>query len=126
MKTRLLKSFLTVVTVAFLSAATDAQTPATGTLQGVVTDPSGAVITGTLIRIVYWGRSDYGKPPEKEMTVYTDTNGHFKFELATGIYDVFVSDPGFAPAVKQVNVDAAKVVVFNVKLKFSRYIKLIP
>ena len=126
MKARLPRSFLTLTAIALLSAATHAQTPTTGTLKVAVTDPAGAVVTGVLIRIVYWGRSDRGKTPEKDQAVYTDINGEFKFELAPGIYDVFVSDPGFAPAMKQVNVHAAKMVVFNVKLKFSQYIKLLP
>lgn len=126
MKNRLHRSFLTLTAIALLSAATHAQTSATGTLKGAVTDPAGAVVTGVLVRIVYWGHSGFGKLPEKDMTVFTDTNGEFKFELAPGIYDIFVSAPSFAPAMKQVNVDAAKVVVFNVKLNFSRYIKLLP
>jgi hypothetical protein len=114
------------MTIGTLSAAAHAQTPATGTLKGVVTDPGGAVVTGTLLRIVSWGTDDRLKTVEREMAMHADVNGQFRFELVPGIYDVFVSDPGFAPAVKQVNVDAAKVVVFNVKLKFSRHIKLLP
>ena len=126
MKARLHRSFLTLTAIALLSAAAHAQTSATGTLRGVVTDPAGAVVPGVLVRIVYWGHSGFGKLPEKDMTMFTDTNGEFKFELAPGIYDVFVSGPSFAPAMKQLHVDAAKVVVFNVKLKFSRFIELVP
>ena len=126
MKARLRRSFLTLTTVALLSAATHAQTFATGTLKGVVTDPAGAVVTGVLVRIVYWGHSGFGKLPEKDMTVFKDTNGQFKFELAPGIYDLFTSAPGFSPAAKQVKVQSSKEMVFNRKLEFSHFFKLVP
>lgn len=123
MRNRLRRSFLTLTTVALLSSATYAQSSATGTLKGAVTDPAGAVITGALIQIVYWGRSDRGKTPEKDQAVYTDINGEFKFELAPGIYDVFISAVAFSPVTKQVKLDAGKETVFNAKLKLSRFFK---
>jgi len=46
--------------------------------------------------------------------------------LAHGIYDVFVSAPGFSPAARQVEVESRKETIFNPKLKFSRFIKLVP
>ena len=79
MKTALQTICSVIMTLTFLATvAAQAQTSATGTPKGVVTDPTGAVVTGTLIRIVYWGRSDYGKPPEKDMAVYVDKDGQFK------------------------------------------------
>lgn len=127
MKMELRRAGLILITLVFLPPVlAQPQASATGVIKGTVTDPSGAVVTGTLIRIVSWGRSYLGKAPESDMAVYADTNGQFKFELAPGIYDLFVSSPGFTPVAKQLKLEAGKETVFNPKLKFGRFVKLIP
>ena len=63
---------------------------------------------------------------ESEMAAHTDTKGQFKFELAPGIYDLFVSSPDFSPVAKQLKLEAGKETVFNPKLKLGRFVKLIP
>lgn len=70
-----------------------------------------------------WGLDERRKIVETEMAVHTDANGQFKFELAPGIYDVFISAVAFSPVTKQVNVEARKETVFNAKLKLSRFFK---
>jgi carboxypeptidase family protein len=127
MKIGLQKAFLTITTWAFVcQLSAQAQAPTPGTVKGVVTDPAGAVLEGALIRIVSWGPDDRRKIVESEMAVHTDANGQYRFEVAPGVYDVFVSDSAFSPVTKQVNVEAGKEMVFNPKLKFSRFIKLLP
>ena len=111
---------LTVLAL-FSQVPAHAQGAATGTLQGVVKDPSGAVIEGALVRIVYWRRM-----AASEMAIRTDTNGQFKFELPPGVYDLFVSSPAFRPVAKQVNIKAGKDTVLNPNLEFSRFFKPIP
>jgi len=60
------------------------------------------------------------------MAAHTDTNGQFKFQLAPGIYDVFVSGSAFSPVARQVKVESGKETVFNSELRFGRFVKLIP
>lgn len=127
MKVRLQRACLILTTLIFLPwVLAQPQASATAVLRGTVTDPSGAVIAGTLIRIVSWHRNAGGKAPESDMAVYTDISGQFKCEVTPGIYDVFVSDPGFSPEARQVNVESGNETVFNPKLKLSRFIKLLP
>jgi hypothetical protein len=117
-------AYLVLAVFALVSQAS-AQThaAASGTLKGVVRDEVGAVVEGTLVRIVSWRLDDKRKTVEMEMAIHTDANGEFKFELAPGIYDVFISAAAFSPVMKQVNVDAGKDTVFNPKLKLSRFFR---
>jgi hypothetical protein len=116
--------FAACALVSQASAQTRGSAP--GTLKGVVRDEVGAVIEGTLVRIVSWRLDDKRKTVETEMAVHTDANGQFKFELAPGIYDLFVSNADFSPAAKQLRLEAGRETVFNPKLKFGRFVKLIP
>ena len=121
MKTRCLRAgIITLCMVTFSQAS------ASGILTGVVTDPVGAVLPGTLIRIERWG-SDASKHPviENEFSVYTDAKGQFSIELVPGLYDVFVSSPTFSPVAKKVNVDAGGRTLFSPQLRFDPLIKFV-
>lgn len=71
------------------------QTPANSTsgstLIGTITDPNGAVIAGASVAIFN---------ESSNLSLYTSTNdaGEFRFEeLASGVYNVRIEAPGFAP-----------------------------
>jgi hypothetical protein len=124
MKIELDKISLIIIGLVLLSqASVQTHGSARGTVKGVVRDEVGAVIEGTLVRIVSWRLDDKRKTVETEMAVHTDANGEFKFELAPGIYDVFISAVAFSPVAKQVNVDAGKETIFNAKLRLSRFFR---
>ena len=118
--------FMIMILPLLSQVVAQSQAPASGTLKGTVTDETGAVIEGILIRIVSWGPNERRRIVESEMAAHTDTKGQFKFELAPGIYDIFVSGSAWAPIAKQVKVETGKETVFNPKLKLGRFIKLIP
>jgi hypothetical protein len=64
------------------------QTP-TGTVQGVVTDPSGATVAGAKVSVVNLGTNE-----TKELT--TDSSGHYVVPFLTpGAYDVSIGAAGF-------------------------------
>jgi hypothetical protein len=72
--------------------AQTAQHPATGTLSGVVADPSGAVIPGAEIHV------DTHKPSAfRQPNATSDAVGNYSMELPPGVYDVTVVAPGFDP-----------------------------
>ncbi len=80
-------SFIAALTLlsAFLLPA---QTP-TGTVQGLVTDPSGAVVAAAKVSVVNQGTNE-----TKELN--TDSSGHFVVPFLTpGSYDVSVAAAGF-------------------------------
>jgi len=115
-------SLILAALAALSQAPVYGQNSATGTLTGVVTDSEGAVIEGTLVRILHWGQDDKPRAVESEMALHTDASGQFKVELAPGIYDLFLSAPGFSPAAKQVKIDARKETVVKSKLNVSRFL----
>jgi Carboxypeptidase regulatory-like domain len=72
------------------------QTP-TGTVQGVVTDPSGATVAGAKVSVVNIGTNE-----TKDLT--TDSSGHYVVPFLTpGTYDVSIGAAGFNGA-KEANV----------------------
>jgi hypothetical protein len=123
MKKAVQNASLILAALAALSQAVYGQNSAKGTLTGVVTDSEGAVIEGTLVRILHWGQDDKPRAVESGMALHTDASGQFKVELAPGIYDLFLSAPGFSPAAKQVKIDARKKTVVNSKLNVSRFLE---
>jgi hypothetical protein len=74
-----------------LSAATSsfAQTPR-GTLQGDVTDPSGAPVSGASVQVT--------EPSGADRTAVTDIGGRFRFDdLVPGVHRVRITSGGFTP-----------------------------
>jgi carboxypeptidase family protein len=126
MKTSLQRLCLIVATLVCLSeVVAHAKTSAMGTLKGVVTDPNGVPFGGPLVRIVYSGLTHKRQPAEKEMVAHTDANGQFTVKLAPGIYDLFVSQPGFLPVAEQVKLETGKETVFDPKLKPGRFAEIV-
>jgi len=72
-----------------------AQAPApTGTLTGIVADPSGAVIPGAIVHIETHKPSSFTQP-----NTTTSATGSYSVTLPTGTYDVTIVAPGFDPFV---------------------------
>ncbi|HLH31119.1 MAG TPA: carboxypeptidase-like regulatory domain-containing protein [Terriglobia bacterium] len=76
------------------------QNGASGTLKGVVTDPSGALIPGATVQL---------RGPAGEQTQTTDANGQYTFTgVRNGTYDIQVSAPDFKTDQRQaVNINGA-------------------
>jgi hypothetical protein len=99
----------------------------TGTLRGVVRDPSGAVIPGAAILVQHWKRAtSTSRPaPSIEPYVYADPQGSFSVHLAPGGYDVFISYPAFSPSAKEVIIEPSKVTPLDCELVISPLARLI-
>src|ERR1051326_749042 len=90
------------------------QTP-TGAVEGVVTDPTGAVIPGAIV-----ASSEAGTG--RNITLTSNAEGFYSVRnLLPGSYTVKVSAAGFAAQeIKDVRVDSGAVVNANVKLEIGR------
>jgi hypothetical protein len=75
----------------FLAASVSpAQTARSASLRGVVTDPSGSVVPGAAVIL--------SSEESAQNTAQTDAHGAYQFSnLASGVYTVRVSAPGFSP-----------------------------
>ena len=80
--------FATVLLLVRITPIALAQTSA-GTLQGAVTDPSGAVIPAAAVMV----SSEAGAV----RTVVTDAKGSYRIELPSGRYSIRITKPGFTP-----------------------------
>src|SRR4051812_43387753 len=95
---------------ALLVFSASAQAP-TGTLKGVLTDDSGAVIPAATVTLEGNGASK---------TVQSQADGTYTFPgLAPGRYTVKVSFPGFAPFEKPVAVNPGSTVTVSVQMALS-------
>jgi hypothetical protein len=96
----------------------------TGTLRGVVRDPTGAVLPGAAVLIQHWrviatNRSLLAVEP----IVYADSGGKFVARLAPDLYDVTVSYPAFSPIAKKVEVKLGKDTRMDCELPASPLVK---
>jgi hypothetical protein len=106
--------------VLFLLASIPAQA---GTLRGTVVDLAGGAIRAQVI--VHWDSAGLDGVTENvglrnDATATADETGHFSFDLPPGVYDVFVSSPGFFPYCEKISVKRDEVRAFQVRLKVSR------
>ena len=86
-----LRTFLGLIAIAFLGVFATAQTP-TGTIQGVVTDKSGAVLQGASITIVKTTTNE-------TKTAASDSAGRYTFVFVEpGVYNVTAEAKGFRVA----------------------------
>ena len=82
---------LTWASLGWVAIATGAQTPTTGAIAGVVKDPSGAVVSGAVIRLSNIAGVD------RDAT--SDGTGHYAFQLLPpGNYHLEATKTGFSPA----------------------------
>lgn len=98
---------------AFLSAITAfSQSTSTGTISGIVTDPSGAAVAGAQVRL-----GDRATNTVK--TLLTNNAGRYDFfNINPGLYDVAVTSAGFSETkFSQQKVDVGLVLTLNAKLQ---------
>src|SRR5215472_5062834 len=87
------------------------QSTATGTVSGLVTDPSNAVVIGAAVKL-----SDNATGTARDTT--TNDAGRYIFVNVTpGAYDIKISKGGFAQAVSHVTVEIGQVTNANITLK---------
>src|SRR5665213_281175 len=86
---------------------------AQGTITGVVTDPSGAIVAGAKVEIT-------DKVTAYDKTTTTDQTGTFKFQgVPPNTYHTVVTAPGFEPFIQDVDVRATVAVNLPVKLSLA-------
>src|SRR3954469_20941157 len=91
-----LRTYAILLLAAFLASASWAQTAATSTVRGVMTDDSGAVVPAASVTLTGNGATK---------TAQTQADGTYTFNsVAPGQYHVKVTFPGFAAVDKPVNV----------------------
>jgi hypothetical protein len=108
--TRTARYFLIICMLLLGTSGLFAQTSTTGAVNGVITDQSGAVISGATVVItdLYTGAVTKAK---------TSSAGAYRFDLLQpGGYQITVDQPGFEKLVSKIQVDASQVLDGNIKL----------
>src|ERR1700756_2205126 len=94
----------------FLTPLVVAQSVASGTVDGTIVDPTGAVVAGATVQI----RNPISR---YQQTTTTDGMGAFRFtNLPLNPYHLEVTQPGFAVAAQDVNVRTAVPITVKVSL----------
>lgn len=88
-----------------------AKSQTTGTIEGILTDPTESAIPGTTVKVV-------NQRTGVESTTLTNNTGYFRFEaLPVGLYEISVSVQGFKTyVVKGLKLDAASRVRHDISL----------
>lgn len=93
------------------------------TLQGRVTDASGAALAESVIIVQRWTKADFNRlVADDPVVLHPDNDGRYTVTVEPGIYDIFVSCGFCTPQLKQVKVVRGKVIDFRFSLKMSRYV----
>src|SRR6185312_603260 len=108
-----LRHILLVLLVASLAAPLYAQSMGTGTITGIVTDPSGATVAGASVTTLHLAT-------RKSRTAKSDAHGSYSFtNMPIGQYTITVDNPGFKKFVQQnvhLNADTTATVNINLEL----------
>src|SRR5271156_533797 len=101
------------VSWAVCAAAVWGQSIGSGTVTGIITDPSGALIVGAQVRMT-------NAVTGYQQTATTDTSGAFRFNnVPLNEYTLTVNAQGFAAATQHVDVRSSLPVAANVALKVA-------
>src|SRR5262245_15018732 len=86
----------------------------TGTIQGTITDPTGAVVSGAKVTV-------RNQSTGYERFVQTDTNGGYQaVALPPGVYRVEAQSQGFvSQAVNELTLEVSRIIVQNIQLKIG-------
>src|SRR5438046_1007146 len=108
-----LLSFMLLLLFGSQHFATAQQSGVAGTIQGTVTDPTGAVVTGATI--------DVRNPISGfERTTATDNSGKFNIpNVPFNPYHLTITDSGFAPFTQDVDVRSVVPVTLTVGLNIA-------
>ena len=88
----------------------DANEPADSQLAGIVRTPDGTAVPGSTLRVIQTSTG-------KAWVTWTDQNGEFEFPaLPAGHYRVEISQLGFAPATKEIDLASGKQAPVDLKL----------
>jgi hypothetical protein len=112
---RILRAFLSIVSVLFLMTGAFAQSQATtGLIQGTVVDPNGAVVNGASVNVK---NTETGF----ERTVSSNSDGFFSAPLLPlGKYSVTVTASGFSNSVlENVEVNVGQTLTLKVEMKIG-------
>jgi Carboxypeptidase regulatory-like domain len=96
--------------------------PSASRITGQLVDEFGAVISNARI-VIHWdpdAPSDRQKSNvgvDHDLTIPTDANGRYSVQIPSGLYDVFVSSPGFYPSCKKLWVGKGKEATYSPSLK---------
>lgn len=113
MKTVLLFSSLIFVSVVLLFCVQASAQTSSGTLQGVITDPTNAVVPGASVEI-------HNPVSGYDRTVLTDGAGRFTISnIPFNPYHLTVSVKGFAPYTQDVDIRSVVPTSLNIGLKLS-------
>jgi hypothetical protein len=113
MKAVLWFSCLTFIVVVFLFCYQASAQTSSGTLQGVITDPSNAVVSGASVQI-------HNPVSGYDRTVTTDGAGRFTISnVPFNPYHLTVSVKGFAPYTQDVDIRSIVPTSLNIGLKLS-------
>src|SRR5215475_8918396 len=104
-------AFLWICGVVFFSSALFAQaTGNSGTISGIITDPTGAVVPGATVSI-------HNPVSQYQRSTTTDKTGHFQFpNVPLNPYHLTVTMSGFSNAAQDVNVVSVVPVTANISL----------
>ncbi len=107
--------FLVLSLVVVLSLPAMSQTASTGTVSGVVTDPSGAVIPGAVVTLTDLSTHD------KRTTTTNDTGRYVIINVTPGRYDLTITKSGFTQTkVSDQTVQVGTVTTENVAMKLGQ------
>lgn len=85
---------------------------AQSTVEGIVSDPSGAVVMHALVTAKQGRRS--------AASTTTDAEGHFSLRLPPGVYQFSVSAPSFEEALRPIDLQSGRAVHLDVVLSLNR------
>lgn len=103
-----------------------AQTSPSGSVSGLVTDPTGAVIVGATVRIATLSEPSYGPGGGRGASVQaystlTDATGEWSFSsLPTGMYGLEITVPGFSRFTRSITISAGGNSQINSPLAIGR------
>jgi hypothetical protein len=105
-----LRSFILCLAVSLVLSPLAAQTSTTGGIAGVLTDSSGAVVAGAIVKIR--NRATGALQSSK-----SSNSGSYRFDLLPpGLYQLDIMQPGFNELKTDVAVDSSKVLSADLKL----------
>jgi hypothetical protein len=126
------RAWIAVCATSMVFSANVLRAQATGTLNGLVLEPSGVAIANAVVSLRWNNSSDpmswngVKSPPQKSprkktFTVATDNTGGFSVPLVFGVWDVFAYRDGFVPVCTVVEIEAGKATA--VELRFPRTVQ---